>query len=538
MNSRAKPPRTKALRESLFDNTVDGLAYCKMIINKQGKPVDFTYIEVNKRFENLWGLKNVVGKRMTVLVPGVVTSNPELFEMCSRVSVTHKPEKLEMHVEVLTRWFLISVYSPKKGFFVLVSQDITERKRIEKELDDARVAARNVLEDLQVEKEALARARAKDDALFESLGEGLIAVDTDAKITLINKVAVEMLGWKMKDPIGAPVTDITLQNEAGDPIPLDKRPTSLALATGKIVQATHFYVRSNATKFPMAITAAPISLGGKTIGLIETIRDVTREREIDRAKSEFVSLVSHQLRTPLSAVRWYSEMLLSGDAGKLGEKQQKYVAEINHGNLRMIELVNALLSVSQLEMGTLATKTEDIDVWKVVRDVMQDVETRAKEQGIRLSVNISDSLAYAQIDPKLIRMLIENLVVNAIKYTPKKGSVAVEVTEVKKGGMLDGRMARSRCLGLAVSDTGIGIPTSQKGRIFSKLFRADNARLMDTDGTGLGLYLVKRIAEYCKGEVWFLSAEGKGSTFFALLPLLSSETPLPKHAALIRTSHG
>jgi signal transduction histidine kinase len=273
-------------------------------------------------------------------------------------------------------------------------------------------------------------------------------------------------------------------------------------------------------------------LNNKVIGAIEIFRDIKKEKAVDQAKTEFVSLASHQLRAPLSSIRWYSEMLLSGDAGKLNEKQQKYAEEISHGNLRIIELVNALLNISRLELGTLEVREEDVDVGEIIREVMHDVQSRAEKQGVRLSLKIPDALPHAAVDRKLTRILIENLVVNAVKYTRQKGSVEVAITEIKQGDTFEGHRAHTRSLSISIADTGIGIPESQKELIFTKLFRADNARVFDTNGTGLGLYLVKRAAEYCKAEVWFESAEGRGSTFFALLPFLRSKHLMPDHALL------
>src|SRR3989344_1551971 len=163
---------SEAFYQSLFDNTLDGLAYCQMFFDAQGNPVDFMYIEVNKNFEKLTGLKDAMGKKITELVPVIQTSNPELFEIYGRVSLTGKPEKFETYVNQLSRWFLVSVYSPKKGFFTAVFQNTTERKQAEKDLENAKIAARNVLSDLQKEREKLAEAKAKDEAIFASIGDG------------------------------------------------------------------------------------------------------------------------------------------------------------------------------------------------------------------------------------------------------------------------------------------------------------------------------------------------------------------------------
>lgn len=524
------PQIPESFYRSLFANALDGLAYCKMIFDRAGKPIDFVYAETNKSFEKLTGLTDVAGKKATELNPEIIASNPELFEMYGRVSLSAKPERLETHIGPFSKWFLISVHSPEKGFFVAIFQDITERKQIEQNLEHAKIAARNVLEDLNFEKTRLETAQAKEEAILLSIGDGLLATDEKGTIILVNRMAEKLIGKKSKDLMGKDFSEaMHIEDEKGKPIPLEEYPIHMALMRGitttTTVGPTYYYVRKDKERFPAAVVVTPVLLSKKVIGAIEVFRDITREKEIDNAKNEFISLASHQLRTPLSSIRWYSEMLLNGDVGILEGKQGEYMEEINHSNLRMIELVNAILSVSQIEMGTLEMKTENVDVEELLREVITDIESGPKKQDVQVSVKIRGVLADAVIDKRLLRMLIENLLVNAFKYTLKKSTVIVEVVEVKKGGVWNGHRASSASFGLSVADTGIGIPNLQKEHIFTKLFRADNARLIDTEGTGLGLYLAKRVTEYCKGEVWFISEEDKGSTFFILLPLAPSPTP-------------
>lgn len=539
MSIRKKTSQTKSLRESLFDNTLDGLAYCEMIFDENLLPIDFIYVEVNKNFEKLTGLKDVVGKKITEILPTIRQTSPELLAAFGRVSLSGKSETFEIYVPELDKWFFVSAYSPKKKFFVAIFQNINGRKRIEKSLEDAKIAARNVLDDLQTEKESLARANAKDEALLESIGDGVIATDEKGNIIFINKIAEKLLGKKSSEVMLKDFFDaVPAEDENGIRIQLEQRPLWAAFVRDVTVATNPsiYYRRKDATRFPVAITATPVRLRGKVIGTIEVFRDITKEKAVDLAKTEFVTLASHQLRTPLSSVRWYSEMLLNGDVGKLTEKQHTYVEEIYESNLRMIELVNALLNVSQLEMGSLETKMETVDVKEVIDRVVRDIESRAKKQEVHVLVQAPPALPHLVLDRRLLRMLVENIVVNAIKYTSKKGAVVVAASAVGKGEQFGGHSAHTNSIGIAITDTGIGIPDSQKDRIFTKLFRADNARMMHADGTGLGLYLVKRIAEYSRGEVWFTSQEGTGSAFFVLLPITLLKDDVRGRTSLIGTS--
>ena len=174
--------------KSIFENMTDGLAYCQMIFDAQKNPVDWIYIKVNKNFEKLTGLKNAKGKKVSKLIPGISASNPELFKIYGQVSLTGKPERFETYVAPLSRWFLVSVFSPQKNFFVALFQNITDRKQIEKNLEDARIAAVNVLDDLFVEKSKVETAKAKEEAILMSIGDGLIT--TDEKGNTITTVTI------------------------------------------------------------------------------------------------------------------------------------------------------------------------------------------------------------------------------------------------------------------------------------------------------------------------------------------------------------
>jgi len=235
---------------------------------------------------------------------------------------------------------------------------------------------------------------------------------------------------------------------------------------------------------------------------------------IDKAKTEFVSLASHQLRTPLTAINWYTEMLLAGDAGKVLPKQKKYLKEIYSGNQRMVGLVNALLSASRLELGTFVFEPEPTDVGALVQSTIAEQKVLLRLKKIQFSTTMEKGLPRVYADPKLLRVIVQNLLSNAIKYTPEDGSISLTVSVDE----------HAQQMLILVSDTGYGIPKSQQDKIFSKLFRADNARMKDAEGTGLGLYIVKSIVEHAGGTVSFTSEENKGSVFTVALPLKWHDT--------------
>ena len=340
---------------------------------------------------------------------------------------------------------------------------------------------------------SLEESKIKDEAMLSSIGDGIIAIDAKGKIVLMNKAAEKMIGWKLSEAEGKTLDDIVpLVDEKGVKLPVQKRPRTAVFTRGTVIKTEdYYYVRKDKTIFPVAITAAPVIVKGKVIGVIDAFRDVTQERLVDRAKTEFVSLASHQLRTPLSAINWYSEMLLAGDAGKLNKTQADYVNQVYAGNQRMVDLVNALLNISRIDLGTFAVDPEPTDFCEVAKSVLAESKPMIATKKMDASCECEKGLPKVNADPKLIRIVFQNLLTNALKYTPDKGKVVVSVAKQDKNVLIK------------VTDNGYGIPESSKDKIFTKLYRADNIREHDTEGTGLGLYMVKAIVEDSGGKVWF-----------------------------------
>jgi PAS domain S-box-containing protein len=348
----------------------------------------------------------------------------------------------------------------------------------------------------------------KLQAMVEDIAEGVVVVDVFGTITFANKPVADLFGYTVPEMLGKPFLEVLLmQDEKGIPTPVAERPFTLAMRSGTRTFATAYYTRKDRTVFPVSITVAPVMVTGAITGAVATFRDVTREREIDRAKTEFVSLASHQLRTPLSAIGWYSEMLMAGDAGPMTDDQKSYLKEIHDGNTRMVDLVNSLLNVSRLELGTFAIEPQVTDIIAIVESVLAELAPQITEKKQHLEKKFASNIPPISVDVKLFRMIIQNLASNAVKYTSEDGiiGVAVEKKDVD--------------LAITVRDSGYGIPKNQQDKIFSKLFRADNIRKFETEGTGLGLYIVKSILDQSGGSIRFESEEGKGSSFFVTIPL-------------------
>ncbi len=262
---------------------------------------------------------------------------------------------------------------------------------------------------------------------------------------------------------------------------------------------------------------------GNLIGFVGTEEDITETERVSQAKTDFVSTASHQLRTPLSIMRWYAELLLEGDAGKLNKKQNECLNEILHGSRRMADLIDALLTVSRIELGTFSVEPEDTDVSALAQTIKGDFVRMIAEKKLTLTEQYEKTPPHMQTDPRLLRIIYYNLLSNAVKYTPEGGAITVDIRAVEAGEDVAGKKIPEKSIAYIVSDTGFGIPEHQRQLIYTKFFRADNARNNVPDGTGLGLYIVKSLVEYMHGDIWFESIENKGTTFYVVLPLTGTQ---------------
>ncbi|MDA3839855.1 MAG: HAMP domain-containing sensor histidine kinase [Patescibacteria group bacterium] len=244
----------------------------------------------------------------------------------------------------------------------------------------------------------------------------------------------------------------------------------------------------------------------------------SKNKEIEAAKVDFVSLASHQLRTPLSIIKWYIDYIVSGDAGEVKGDQLKYLRETYKANERMIELVNSLLIVSRIDLGTFSINPEMSDIIPVSDEIIKKFKKEIDSKGINI-IKEYDEIPELNVDPSLMRLVFENLISNSVKYTPDNESIKISIKKEDKDILIK------------VSDKGCGIPEEQQSKIFTKLFRADNVKKIESVGTGLGLYIIKAIIEKSGGSVWFESPSrepfGKnngdiknaGTTIFIKIPL-------------------
>jgi PAS domain S-box-containing protein len=380
--------------------------------------------------------------------------------------------------------------------------------------------AAGMTEDLNNERNAAITLQQKDEAILSSIGDAVFAVDRDGLITVFNPAAEAISGYARAEAIGRSHREVLhfVLEATGKPTSAF---ISRAISGHLTAMKNHtVLVRKDGSHVAVADSAAPIrNAQGNLMGAIVVFRDVSKEQALDKAKNEFVSLASHQLRTPLSAINWYTEMLLSGDAGKLNKEQTEYMREMYEGNQRMIDLVNSLLDVSRLDLGRLANAPSPVDMNELAHSLERELESSINGRGLTFEKVVDPKLATVSADVKLLRMAMQNLLSNAVKYTPEKGSVTLTMRAATQDELHQAKLhGAGPYFFMSVADTGYGIPKEQQSKIFQKMFRADNVQKIGVEGTGLGLYIVREVAKKLGGTVWFESTEKVGTTFYFVIP--------------------
>lgn len=366
--------------------------------------------------------------------------------------------------------------------------------------------------ELHAANNIIASEKARVEAILDGLGEGLLTVDQDWRVNYINEPAIALLGENARI-LGQEATQVMhLEDAGGKLIPEAKHPISRAIGQRKRVsidmtKGAALYVRSGAAeRRRVALTITPIVSATKVAGAAVVLRDITEESNIDWAKSEIISIASHQLRTPLTAIKWYVAALLREEEDITPEQTEKYLQRVYDANQHMIELVDALLNVSRIDLGTLTLMPKEVDIEATLKDVLKELAVEIKTKQLQVVTESNHEMQPAYIDPNGLHIILQNLISNAVKYSFKGRAVTVELQQQSKNALI------------CVRDQGCGIPADQQRKIFTKLFRATNAAKVATDGTGLGLYVTKALIERAGGNIWFESVEGRGSTFYAIIP--------------------
>jgi two-component system phosphate regulon sensor histidine kinase PhoR len=350
-------------------------------------------------------------------------------------------------------------------------------------------------------------------ALRYAADEGVVVGDSEGRITLVNPAAERILGVQANEAVGKLYWEVVqpLGGQVG---------RSLAGVVGQLVRcplpgaAKVIRVGIAADSRAVEMRLSPLVDGtGGVIGIVGVLRDVANSAEIDRARSEFVSTVSHELRGPAAAIKGYTDLLQSEVAGSLSEEQKELVAVLKRNSDRMAELINDLLDVSLIDSGRLRMEWEWVESEEIIKDVIAALRVRAEAKRQLLRWDRRGEVPPLRGDRGRLHQVLVNLVDNAIRYTEEGGSIDVHLQAVEGAVRVD------------VEDTGIGIPADELGRVFQRFYRGRHELVQASPGTGLGLSIVQMLVEMHGGRVWVESVPAGGSTFTFILPVASDEAP-------------
>lgn len=353
---------------------------------------------------------------------------------------------------------------------------------------------------------SLAHELAAIEALFWSIGEGAIVTDEHGNISRMNDAALSILGFEPDDVIGRWYPSVVIaEDEKGRVIPNIERPITEAFLTGRALFKKLYYCKKDGSRIPVALTVSPVIMEGKPIGAIQVFRDITEEVELEKTKDEFISIASHQLRTPATIVKQYIGMMLEGYTGKLTQAQTKMLKVAYENNEHQIDTVNHLLKVAQADANTMKINKENVDLVSLLGLIVNEQQKSYKQKGLKLLfLHIVENCS-CHVDPLHIRMIVENLLDNAAKYNVAGKKVTI------------GLISSSRWAKVTINDEGVGIDVADIPKLFQKFSRLNNPKA-HTEGTGLGLYWVQKLVTLHGGTIKVESKVNIGTTFIIKLP--------------------
>lgn len=366
------------------------------------------------------------------------------------------------------------------------------------------------------------------DFILGAIEDGVVMVNHDNTIRLFNPAASRITGWPAAEAVGLDYHSVLpLLDEKGQPAEPQVHPFAKVLATGQAVRDSNAVLATRTSKqVPISLIASPVldSSGQSTQSVIGVFRDIAKEKAEESRRTEFISTASHEMRTPLAAIEGYLSLALNEKISTVDANARKYLEKASASTKHLGVLFQDLLTSSRAEDGRLVSYPIVVEIGEVVQQIAEAERFHAKERNLDLRFVLSSDkdvagghvvrpAYYVYADPHRIAEVLQNLIDNALKYT-MEGSVTIRLT------------GDSSVVQIQVQDTGMGIPADDIPHLFQKFYRVDNSSTRTIGGTGLGLFICRKIVELYNGRIWVESTQGKGSTFFINLPRLSSDQAL------------
>ena len=365
----------------------------------------------------------------------------------------------------------------------------------------------------------LSAVESKSDVVINAIDDGVLAISKDGNIELINPSAQQIIGWDQGDALGLNWKSVLkLVTSDGKDVEDLENPIVQSLSKN---QPTHndklFLLTSSEKRILVSIVSSPVGTDGE--GIIVVFRDITKEKAEEREQAEFISTASHEMRTPVASIEGYLGLALNPATAHIDEKARDFITKAHESAQHLGRLFQDLLDISKVEDGRMKNNPKIINVNEFLKDIFDGLATKADEKQLNyiFMPDIIDEgkekslqpIFYANIDPDHFREVVSNLIENAIKYTPS-GEVVVNITGDDKQ------------ISVSVKDSGIGIPAEDIPHLFQKFYRVDNSDTREIGGTGLGLYLSRRLAEAMSGNLRVESKYKEGSTFYLEIPRMNS----------------
>ncbi|MDD5730453.1 MAG: ATP-binding protein [Candidatus Omnitrophica bacterium] len=404
---------------------------------------------------------------------------------------------------------------PKSEFDALQK----ENERLKQEVSGARRKLDEqgqALEKARQENKTISDEKDRINNIVRHMGDGLVVVDPQGKILIMNQQAESLLGVEKKD-VGRPIKELIKDEHL---LTLVKNISQDK--DGVMEKDIELFSQNESTKRVVRASSAIVEdQNGKTVGMVTTLNDITKQRELDHLKSNFVANVSHELRTPLVAIDKSLSLILEKAAGEVSGAQEQFLSIAQRNLKRLSLLINDLLDISKLEAGKMRLEFRPSSMEKVIGDSLEGLNVWARTKSINIQKQVQENLPELEMDPNRIIQVLNNLIGNAIKFTPENGSITIRAQAGEKKDTVE----------VSIQDTGIGIDKQNLEKIFDKFYQIGERTSSDIGGTGIGLSIAKEIIELHGGKIWVASAKDQGTKFSFGLPLKQKEIPAQDNTA-------
>lgn len=419
-------------------------------------------------------------------------------------------------VREINKWPLAAQYKSQatQALTEIIDQEITRKvattsreisakyQKVIQRMEEKVTVVEKQYRDSQTQCQRIGAEKKQTEAIIHSIGDGLIVVNKKGETVLMNPAAERLLGVKREEKIGKPLVKDLREDQL------------VSLAQGSEGEAKDIVLQSasdETKKVVRASNAVIESEDGQTVGMVSILTDVTKQRELDRLKTEFVSSVSHELRTPLASIGLSLKVILENQASKLDEDGQQMLAIAIRNGERLTRLINDLLDLSKLEGRKMEYKPSLLNVTEPIQHTLSTVQTWAQSKNVTLEKKVPAEILELEADPDKIEQVLMNLLGNALKFTPAGGKITIEVKLAPKT-----HSPSNPYVQISVKDTGPGIAPEDLKKLFQKFVQLEAGH--SSGGTGLGLAISKEIVELHNGKIWVESELGKGTRFIFEIP--------------------